>query len=41
MVIQTFIPERPVERLDIGIIGRLTWPVAVDPDTMMIGPEID
>ena len=41
MDIQTFIPERPVERFDIGIFGRLAWPAEVDPDTMMAGPEID
>lgn len=36
--VQAFIPERPVERLDIGIVRGLSGPGEVDPDAMVIGP---
>src|SRR3546814_11097104 len=39
--VEAFIPQRPVERLDIGIVGRLSRPGEVDPHAVMIRPQID
>ena len=41
MQVQAFVAERPVERLNVGIVRRLAWPREVDPDAVVVGPEVD
>lgn len=41
MDIEAFIPERPVEYFDVRIVGGFAGPGEVDPDTIVVSPEID
>lgn len=41
MRVQAFRAKSAVERLDEGIVGRLTWPGEVERDVVLIRPEIE
>lgn len=41
MNVQTFVPWGSVEALDESVVGWLAWPGEVDPDAMVISPQIN
>ena len=41
MRVEALRPEAPVERFDVGVVGRLAWPTEVQRNAFGVGPKVE